>query len=240
VVAGVLAGSQGSALGAVWGTTIAGLAAAALGAAALPPAAAPAARPTAAVRTPPGPRFWAGAGVSLLSWAVGYTVLAVAPSFATALLDDPRPLVVGAPAGLLLLVSAATQLGAARLTPASSIRAGCLLLAVGLPAFAALARLPSPGLLLAALVVLGAGHGLAFLGALRLATSDRADSGTTGRFFALTYAGGTAPVLAVGVLAGVTGVVPAVAACSLVAAVACLGVAVTLPRVFSPSRRAAS
>ena len=147
---------------------------------------------------------------------------------------------VGAPAGLLLLVSAATQLGAARLPAPSSIRAGCLLLAVGLPAFAALARFPSPGLLLAALMVLGAGHGLAFLGALRLATSDRADSGTTGRFFALTYAGGTAPVLAVGVLAEVTGVVPAVAACAVVAALACLGVALALPRVLSPSRHAVS
>jgi hypothetical protein len=155
-------------------------------------------------------------------------------------LDDARPLVVGAPAGLFLLVSAATQLGAARLAPVPSIRAGCCVLTVGLAAFGALALSPSPLLLLASLVVLGAGHGLAFLGALRLATSDRADSATTGRFFAVTYTGGTAPVLAVGVLAAITGVVPAVAGCALLAALVALGVAAVLPRVLDHGRQAAA
>jgi hypothetical protein len=69
---------------------------------------------------------------------------------------------------------------------------------------------------------------MAFLGALRQATSQRADSAATGRFFAVTYAGGTAPVLALGVLAGVVGVVPAVATFALAAAVTCLLVAMSL------------
>ncbi|WP_448612929.1 MFS transporter [Modestobacter sp. URMC 112] len=240
VVAGALAGRDGSALDAVFGTTIGALALATLGAALLLPPAGPAVRRGAGERVPPGTRFWAGAGVSLLGWAVGYTVLAIAPSFATAVLGAAHPLVIGAPAGFLLLVSALTQLGAARLAPLTSIRLGCLVLALGLPLFAALARVPTAALLLGSLVVLGAGHGLAFLGALRLATTDRADSATTGRFFAITYTGGTAPVLAVGVLAGVTGVVPAVAGCALLAALVCLGVAVGLPRVVTAGGPAAA
>lgn len=240
VVSGALAGSAGTALDAVFGTTIGALAVAAAGAALLLPPAGPVVRRGAGVRVPPGVRFWAGAGVSLLSWAVGYTVLAIAPSFATAVLGAASPLVIGAPAGLLLLVSAVTQLGAARLAPMPSIRLGCLVLTLGLPVFAALARVPTAALLFGSLVVLGVGHGLAFLGALRLATTDRADSATTGRFFAITYCGGTVPVLAVGVLAGVTGVVPAVAGCALLAAVIALAVAVGLPRVVPAGRHAAA
>jgi hypothetical protein len=228
VVAGALAGPQGGALGAVFGATIAVLAAAAVGVRTIPPSATWPASGAVRQPAPRTPAFRTGALVSLLTWAVGYTVLAVSPSFATAVLDDSRPLVVAAPAGLLLLVSAVAQVGAARLQPRSSMRAGCLLLATGLLAFAALVRLPTPLLLFGALVVLGIGHGLAFLGALRQATSERADSGTTGRFFAVTYAGGTAPVLALGVLAGVVGVVPAVAAFALVAAGTCLVVALAL------------
>jgi hypothetical protein len=228
VVSGALAGPQGSALDAVFGATIAVLVAAAAGAGTLPPSAV---RPASGPGRQPAPgtsRFWTGALVSLLTWAVGYTVLAVSPSFATSVLADSRPLVVAAPAGLLLLVSAATQVGAARMPPRASMRAGCLLLATGLLAFAALVRLPTPLLLFGALVVLGVGHGLAFLGALRQATSERADSVTIGRFFAVTYAGGTAPVLALGVLAGVVGMVPAVAAFALAAAATCLVVAIAL------------
>jgi MFS family permease len=229
VVAGALAGPQGSALGAVFGTTIALLAIGAAAAGTLPPRAGrPASGPVR--RSAPGnARFWTGALVSLLAWAVGYTVLAVSPSFATSVLADSRPLVVAAPAGLLLLVSAATQAGAARVSPRSSMRAGCLLLATGLLAFVTLVRFPTPLLLFGSLVVLGVGHGLAFLGALRQATSERADGATTGRFFAVTYAGGTAPVLALGVLAGVVGVVAAVAAFALTAAVTCLVVGMALP-----------
>jgi hypothetical protein len=240
VVAGALAGSQGTALGAVFGTAIAALLGAAVGAGVLLPAVRPSGRRVAGPRLPAGAQFWAGAGVSLLSWAVGYTVLAIAPSFATAVLGAAHPLVIGAPAGLLLLVSAVSQLGAARMAPLPSIRLGCLVLALGLPVFAALAWAPSAALLFASLVVLGGGHGLAFLGALRLATTDRADSATTGRFFALTYAGGTAPVLAVGVLAAVTGLVPAVAGCSLVGAVIAMCVAVGLPRVLVAGARPAA
>jgi MFS family permease len=228
VGAGALAGPQGSSLGAVFGTTIAFLVAAAVSARALPRSAVRVAPGPVRRPAPSNPGFRTGALVSLLTWAVGYTVLAVSPSFATAVLDDSRPLVVAAPAGLLLLVSAAAQLAAARMPPRWSMRAGCLLLTTGLLAFAALLRLPTPLVLFGSLVVLGIGHGLAFLGALRQATFGRADSTTTGRFFAITYAGGTAPVLALGVLAGVVGVIPAVAAFALAAALTCLVVALAL------------
>jgi MFS family permease len=228
VLAGALVGTRGSSLDAVYGATITILVAAAAGVGMLPPSAGRLVSGPVRQPAPIDPRFWTGALVSLLTWAVGYTVLAVSPSFAISVLADSRPLVVAAPAGLLLLVSACTQVGAARLPPRSSMRAGCLLLATGLLAFAALVRLPTPVLLFGSLVVLGIGHGMAFLGALRQATSQRADSAATGRFFAVTYAGGTAPVLALGVLAGVVGVVPAVATFALAAAVTCLLVAMSL------------
>jgi hypothetical protein len=143
-------------------------------------------------------RFDYAAITSALVWAIGYTALAVTPSFAVAVLHRNDALIVGAPAGLLLIASAAVQPPAARRDTAT-VAAVCLIVALaGLGALASVPVLPSAGLLVAALLLLGVGHGLAFIAALREATAVAApntDAATTATFLATTYLGGTLPVL---------------------------------------------
>ena len=136
--------------------------------------------------------------------------------------EGDTPLVIGAPAGLLLFASAVMQLIAPRLIERPTMRAGTALMLPGLSAFAAVVWAPSLWLLCVALIVLGLGHGLAFPAALRAATASGADTTVTSLFFAITYVGGVVPVLAVRVLATVAGIVEAMTVFAIGAGVACL------------------
>jgi len=73
----------------------------------------------------------------------------------------------------------------------------------GLLGLIVVAHLPSVLLLILVLVVIGAGQGLTFMGALRQASvlvQPSEPASTAALFFSITYLGGTAPVLAVGAL----------------------------------------
>ena len=151
---------------------------------------------------PAARRRLAGASArSLLAWAIGYVSLALTPSFAIAVTHRRTLLLVGASAGLLLLISAVVQVLAARVKTQSATRFGLLSLASGLLVLGIAPFLPSIEIILVALAVLGIGHGLVFMTALRAATAAAppAGDGTTAAvFFAVTYLGGAQTVLGVG------------------------------------------
>jgi len=96
-----------------------------------------------------------------VAWAVMALFLSVVPSYAARLLDTSNLALLGAISGLPLAVSCVAQLA----SPARSQAAGLCLLAAGLAALAAAFPLHSLPVLLAAAVLAGAGHGIAFLGA---------------------------------------------------------------------------
>lgn len=149
----------------------------------------------------PAPRVPPGAVVSMLVWAIAYTVLAASPGFARDLLHSNRPLIIGAPAGLLLFASAGMQFAGSRRSGGSAMRDGLAIMFPGMVLCTAVAWRPSLWLLCVSLVVIGLGHGLAFPAALQAASARSSDDTTTSRFFAITYLGGVIPVLLVGLLA---------------------------------------
>ena len=147
--------------------------------------------------------FTRAAVCSALTWAVVYVLLALAPAYIATLIHTHNLLVAAGPAGLLLLVAAATQLLRGTLTPAVALRAGTSILLIGVLGLILLGSLPSIPLLLADLTVIGIGHGLTFMGALRQATATAASHEQTSvaaAFFSITYIGGSVPVIAVGLL----------------------------------------
>lgn len=185
-------------------------------------------------------RFIVAAVGSLAVWAIGYAGLAVAPSFSVAVLHRHDPLVVGVPAGVLLLVSAAVQVLTARRDTAAVTRCGLVVLLPGLTGLAAVAVWPSLPLLLAALGLLGAGHGLVFMAALREATAVAApgtDAATSSLFFAATYLGGVLPVLGIGALSALVGLAAALQIFCAVAASAVVTLIVVARRPHSRGHR---
>lgn len=182
-------------------------AAAAVGVPALPPA------PTPHVRYRPrrpslpiaGRGMFLGAALhSALTWAIAYVLLALAPAYIATLVHTDNLLIAAGPAGLLLLVAAATQLLRGTLTPRVALRAGRCILLAGALGLILVGNLPSIPLLFADLIVIGVGHGLTFMAALRQATATAAPSeqaSVAAAFFSITYLGGSVPVIAVGLLA---------------------------------------
>ena len=178
----------------------------ALGVPALP--AAPTPRPRYRPRRPALPAgrvaFTTAAGYSALTWAVAYVMLALAPAYVADILHTHNRLLTAGPAGLLLLTAALTQLLLAELPPPLALRAGSCVLLVGASGLILLGALPSTTLLLGVLVVIGIGHGLTFMAALRQATATATPgehASVAAAFFSITYLGGSVPVIAVGLLA---------------------------------------
>jgi len=141
---------------------------------------------------------------SALTWAVVYVLLALAPAYIATLTHTDNLLITAGPAGLLLLVAAVTQLLRGTLTPQVALRVGSAILLAGVLGLILLGVLPSVPLLLTDLIVIGTGHGLTFMGALRQATATAAPSkqaSVAAAFFSITYLGGSIPVITVGLLA---------------------------------------
>ena len=177
------------------------------------------------VDDPADRRRLAGASArSLLAWAIGYVSLALAPSFIVAVTHRHTLMLVGAPGGALLLISAVVQVLAARVNTRSAARFGLLSLASGFVVLGIAPFLPSIEIVLLALAVLGIGHGLVFMTALRAATAAAPPGGdgtTAAVFFTVTYLGGGLTVLGIGGLSALTGFVGAMQVfclCGLVAA----------------------
>lgn len=137
-------------------------------------------------------------------WAICALFLSVVPSYAAELLDTHNLALLGSVAGLILASSCAAQLLARHVTAfAEAQAAGLTLAALGLAALVAAFPAHSLALLIAAALLGGAGHGIAFLAAqseLNLAAPPGSRGEVNAAFYTLTYLGVAASVIGTGLL----------------------------------------
>ncbi|MEC3917686.1 MFS transporter [Nocardia sp. CDC160] len=172
-----------------------------------------------------GRTFAAAGSAAFLGFAVVGVFLTLVPTYA-ATLSGSSNLVVGSAAAAVLPVawSVAQLIGYGKSERALE-HTGLPLLAAGLALLALAGAVSSLTLLLAATLLAGAGHGLAFLSGLTAvnaaAPADRhADVLST--YYVMGYCGTGGPVIGVGLLAGTTGTLHAVQLFAAAVAVACL------------------
>ena len=136
-------------------------------------------------------------------WAVAALFLSVVPSYAAKLLDTDDLALLGAIAATMLATSCAVQWLASGRASAGVQPAGLVVLAAGLLALVLAFPLHSLVIVLAAALLAGAGHGLAFLGAQtelnHIAPSDRRGE-VTAAFMSCIYGGVAVSVIGVGVI----------------------------------------
>jgi MFS family permease len=148
-------------------------------------------------------------------WAVAALFLSVVPSYAAKLLDTDDLALLGAIAATMLATSCATQWLASGRASVGAQPAGLAVLACGLIALVAAFPLHSLAVVLAAALLAGAGHGLAFLGAQievnHLAPADRRGE-VTAAFMSCIYGGVAVSVIGVGVVSSSLSLFTAVAA----------------------------
>jgi Major Facilitator Superfamily len=137
-------------------------------------------------------------------WAICALFLSVVPSYASELLDTHNLALLGSVAGLILAASCVAQLLARHVTAfAQAQAAGLALAALGLVALVAAFPAHSLVLLLAAAVLAGSGHGIAFLAAqseLNVAAPPASRGEVNAAFYTLTYLGVAAAVIGTGLL----------------------------------------
>jgi MFS family permease len=165
-----------------------------------------------AIRVPFARASLTGAAV----WAVAAVFLSVVPSYAANLLDTDNLALLGAIAATMLATSCAAQvLASGRATAARAQPAGLALLACGLLALVLAFPLHSLPVVLAAAVLAGAGHGLAFLGAQtevnHLAPAERRGE-VTAAFMSCIYGGVAASIISLGVVSSSVSLYTAVTA----------------------------
>ena len=148
-------------------------------------------------------------------WAVAALFLSVVPSYAAKLLDTDDLALLGAIAATMLATSCATQWLASGRASVGAQPAGLAVLAGGLVALVVAFPLHSLAIVLAAALLAGAGHGLAFLGAQtelnHLAPSDRRGE-VTAAFMSCIYGGVAVSVIGVGLVSTSASLFTAVAA----------------------------
>jgi MFS family permease len=136
-------------------------------------------------------------------WAVAALFLSVVPSYAAKLLATHDLALLGAIAATMLATSCVTQWLAAGGVSVRAQPAGLALLTCGLVALVVAFPLHSLPVVLAAALLAGAGHGLAFLGAQtdvnHLAPADRRGE-VTAAFMSCIYGGVAVSVIGVGVI----------------------------------------
>lgn len=178
--------------------------------------------------------FWSASAVGFLSFAVFGFSLSLAPTYVTAMAGEVGRPVVGLLAGLVLAVSAASQLfpqGAAK--PAQSGVLGLLVMAIGvalIPVAGAVGNVP---LLIAALVLAGAGQGVAFrtvFNAVAQQVEGSQHAQIISTVYVITYLGSAVPVLGLGLAADAVGLTTAVGVFAAIVAAACVAMAVVLRR----------
>jgi MFS family permease len=153
-------------------------------------------------------------------WAVAALFLSVVPSYVGKLLDTSDLALLGAIAATMLATSCAAQgLASGRAAAARAQPAGLALLACGLLALVLAFPLHSLPVVLAAAVLAGAGHGLAFLGAQtevnHLAPAERRGE-VTAAFMSCIYGAVAVSVISVGVISSSVSLYTAVAAFAIV------------------------
>jgi putative Mn2+ efflux pump MntP len=154
------------------------------------------------------------------AWAVAGLYLSVVPSYAGSLLDTSNLALEGAITATMLLASCAAQVVVRGSdSPARDQSAGLALVIVGLIALVAAFPAHSLGLVLAAALLGGVGHGMAFLGAQSdlnaIAPPDRRGE-VTAAFFVCIYLGVAVSAIGVGLVATLASLETAVAVFSVV------------------------
>jgi len=154
------------------------------------------------------------------AWAVAGLYLSVVPSYAGSLLDTSNLALEGAITATMLLASCAAQIvvrGSG--SPARDQSVGLALVIVGLIALVAAFPAHSLALVLAAALLGGVGHGMAFLGAQSdlnaIAPPDRRGE-VTSAFFVCIYLGVAVSAIGVGLVATLASLETAVAVFAVV------------------------
>lgn len=181
-------------------------------------------------------------------WATVALFLSIVPSFAESLLRTRNLALVAAIASLALVSSFVAQAVAARREGARrrDQALGCVLLALGLGGLVAAAATGSWGLLVAAAVLAGVGHGLAFLGAqqeLNELAPDERRGEVTAAFIACIYLLVASFVVGSGLLGSLFSLETAVEVVGSVLAGVALAAAAwqsVSARAAAPTRRAAA
>jgi hypothetical protein len=154
------------------------------------------------------------------AWAVAGLYLSVVPSYTGSLLDTSNLALEGAITAVMLLASCAAQVvvrGSGR--PERDQSAGLALVVVGLVALVAAFPAHSLALVLAAALLGGVGHGMAFLGAQQdlnaIAPPERRGE-VTAAFFVCIYLGVAVSAIGVGLVATLASLETAVAVFAVV------------------------
>jgi predicted MFS family arabinose efflux permease len=168
---------------------------------------------------------------SFLAFAVIGLFLTLVPTYVARLSGSNNLLLAGAAVAVLLVCSAVAQLAGYGKRARTLELLGLPLLAAGLVLLAVAGGLSSSALLLAATVIAGTGHGLAFLGGLTTINK----SAPAGRhaealatFYVIVYLGVGLPTVGVGFLATAAGLLAAVQSFAVVVAMLCLVVLLAL------------
>lgn len=184
--------------------------------------------------------FWSAAIVGFLSFAVFGFSLSLVPTYLTGMAGEfSRPL-VGLFSGLVLAASAASQL-----FPQNSARptkpgvSGLLVMAGGVALIPVAGSVGSVPLLIAALVIAGAGQGVAFrtvFNAVAQQVEGSQHAQIISTVYVITYLGSAVPVLGLGLAADALGLTAAVAVFAVMVATACVAMALFLWRSAAVSR----
>lgn len=139
--------------------------------------------------------------------------LSLVPTYVIDLSSRVNLAIAGASVALMLGCSLVAQISTYGKQPSHLQRFGLFLLSAGLFLLAIAGAKASLTLMLLAAAIAGSGHGMTFLGGLteinRLAPADRR-ADVLSSFYVLVYLGFGIPVLGVGLLANVLGVLPSV------------------------------
>ncbi|GAB3537312.1 MFS transporter [Arthrobacter tecti] len=199
---------------------------------------APAGRPLSALkpRRPTVSReaaraFWIAAAIGFLSFSLFGFALSLAPTYFAQIADDAGRPVIGLLAGLVLAVSAVSQLFPLRVRHSAPI--GLAAMTLGAALIPVAGATGSVLLLVAACIVAGAGQGTAFRTvfnevALKVEAAQHAQIIST--VYVITYLGSAVPVLGLGLAVDVVGLSAAVSLFAGVIALASAGMAVLVWR----------
>lgn len=175
------------------------------------------------------------------AWTVASLFLSLVPSYVIEATGSDNLAVIGAATALMLACSATVQVLARRMAPTRAQLVGISLVAVSTIPLVLVAHLHSVGVVLAASVLAGCGHGLAFRGSLNeISTAApagrRAD--VVASFFLIVYLATAVPVIGVGLLARSITLVRAVEVFGYAAGAVTAGIAVVLAVRNGRDRRA--
>jgi MFS family permease len=171
-----------------------------------------------------------------LAWGVIGVFSAVIPALIGQILHTGNLALTAGGLTLMIGASAAAQVAAPRLRPATALVTGLATLAAGLALLIAASSVRSSALVVVAMLASGAGHGLAFAGNLTKVTVDTpsAERGAVlGTVYFVNYAGLGVPVIGVGILALSAGLLDATRVAAVIFAVGCILLLPFVPKAFS-------